>query len=56
MAMPHMEFEGLMTYPNGDKTAAYFNRALELFRNAGIPVPSSPAAARPWCPASASSR
>jgi D-serine deaminase-like pyridoxal phosphate-dependent protein len=39
MVMPHMQFEGLMNYPNGDKTAAYFDRALELFRNAGIPVP-----------------
>jgi D-serine deaminase-like pyridoxal phosphate-dependent protein len=39
MALPRMEFEGLMTYPNGDKTAGFFTRALQLFDDTGIPVP-----------------
>jgi D-serine deaminase-like pyridoxal phosphate-dependent protein len=40
MDMPAMQFEGLMTFPNKTPdTAAFFARALELFRNAGIPVP-----------------
>jgi D-serine deaminase-like pyridoxal phosphate-dependent protein len=37
--MPRMRFEGLMTFPNGPGTAAFFSRALELFKGAGIPVP-----------------
>lgn len=39
LAMPHMRFEGLMTFPNGPKTGAFFERALKLFGEAGIPVP-----------------
>jgi D-serine deaminase-like pyridoxal phosphate-dependent protein len=39
MNLPRLHFEGLMTFPNGAKTAAYFERALGLFAGAGIPVP-----------------
>jgi D-serine deaminase-like pyridoxal phosphate-dependent protein len=39
MRMPGLHFEGLMTFPNAPPAAAYFERALELFRDAGIPVP-----------------
>lgn len=39
MKLPHMHFEGLMTFPTREPTAPYFERALALFRNAGIPVP-----------------
>ena len=35
-----LRFEGLMTFPNRDPdTRAFFERALELFKRAGIPVP-----------------
>jgi len=35
-----LRFEGLMTFPNRDPdTRAFFERALELFTRAGIPVP-----------------
>ena len=40
MNLPRMHFEGLMTYPNTfPKTVDFFDRALELFGSAGIPVP-----------------
>ena len=40
MQMPRMQFDGLMTYPNrAPGTAAFFERALQLFKSAGIPVP-----------------
>jgi D-serine deaminase-like pyridoxal phosphate-dependent protein len=40
MAMPGLHFEGLMTYPNAmPRTAQFFERALQLFHGAGIPVP-----------------
>jgi D-serine deaminase-like pyridoxal phosphate-dependent protein len=39
MKLPGMQFEGLMTFPNRDKTGAFFTEALRLFKNAGIPVP-----------------
>jgi D-serine deaminase-like pyridoxal phosphate-dependent protein len=40
MKLPRMDFQGLMTFPNRDPdTRAYFERALELFKRAGIPVP-----------------
>jgi D-serine deaminase-like pyridoxal phosphate-dependent protein len=35
-----MDFQGLMTFPNRDPdTRLYFERALDLFKRAGIPVP-----------------
>jgi len=35
-----LRFEGLMTFPNRDPdTRVFFERALELFKRAGIPVP-----------------
>lgn len=35
-----LRFEGLMTFPNRDPdTRAFFERALDLFKRAGIPVP-----------------
>ncbi len=40
MRLPRMDFQGLMTFPNRDPdTRVYFERALELFKGAGIPVP-----------------
>jgi D-serine deaminase-like pyridoxal phosphate-dependent protein len=40
MKLPGMDFQGLMTFPNRDPdTRLYFERALELFKRAGIPVP-----------------
>jgi D-serine deaminase-like pyridoxal phosphate-dependent protein len=40
MNMPRISFEGLMTFPSsGAKAAEYLNRALDLFRADGIPVP-----------------
>jgi len=40
MKLPRMDFRGLMTFPNKDPdTRVYFERALELFKHAGIPVP-----------------
>jgi len=40
MRLPRLRFEGLMTFPNRDPdTRAFFERALELFKRAGIPVP-----------------
>ena len=39
MKLPNMRFDGIMTFPNKEPTAAFFSRALELFRNAGIAVP-----------------
>jgi D-serine deaminase-like pyridoxal phosphate-dependent protein len=40
MKLPRMDFQGLMTFPNKDPdTRVYFERALELFKHAGIPVP-----------------
>lgn len=40
MNMPNIRFEGLMTFPNQvPKTAEFLNRALELFKAEGIPVP-----------------
>jgi D-serine deaminase-like pyridoxal phosphate-dependent protein len=48
MRMPGMRFEGLMTFPiKSPDTRQYLERALQLFGGAGIPVPGSPAAARP---------
>ncbi|HMH49211.1 MAG TPA: alanine racemase [Candidatus Acidoferrum sp.] len=38
--LPRLRFEGLMTFPNRDPdTRVFFERALELFKRAGIPVP-----------------
>jgi D-serine deaminase-like pyridoxal phosphate-dependent protein len=40
MRLPRMDFQGLMTFPNRDPdTRIFFERALELFKRAGIPVP-----------------
>jgi D-serine deaminase-like pyridoxal phosphate-dependent protein len=39
MKLPGLQFEGLMTFPNREKTGAYFAEALNLFKKAGIPVP-----------------
>ena len=40
MDMPRMQFEGLMTFPNkAPNTREFFQRALQLFKGAGIPVP-----------------
>ena len=40
MKLPRLRFEGLMTFPNRDpETKTFFTRALELFKQAGIPVP-----------------
>jgi D-serine deaminase-like pyridoxal phosphate-dependent protein len=40
MRLPRLRFEGLMTFPNRDPdTRIFFERALELFARAGIPVP-----------------
>jgi D-serine deaminase-like pyridoxal phosphate-dependent protein len=39
MKLPGLQFEGLMTFPNREKTGAYFTEALNLFKTAGIPVP-----------------
>src|SRR4051812_30663715 len=40
MKMPHMQFEGLMTFPiKLPDTKQYLDRALQLFGGAGIPVP-----------------
>ncbi len=37
--MPGLVFGGLMTYPNSETAGKFFSRALELFRDAGVPVP-----------------
>jgi D-serine deaminase-like pyridoxal phosphate-dependent protein len=40
MRLPRMDFQGLMTFPNRDPdTRVFFERALEQFKRAGIPVP-----------------
>jgi len=40
MKLPRMDFQGLMTFPNKDPdTRVFFERALALFKHAGIPVP-----------------
>ncbi len=40
MHLPRMDFQGLMTFPNRDPdTRVFFERALALFKQAGIPVP-----------------
>jgi D-serine deaminase-like pyridoxal phosphate-dependent protein len=39
MRLPRMRFEGLMTFPNTPRTSAFIERALDLFGQAGIPVP-----------------
>jgi D-serine deaminase-like pyridoxal phosphate-dependent protein len=40
MRLPRLSFEGLMTFPNRDPdTRVFFERALELFARAGVPVP-----------------
>jgi D-serine deaminase-like pyridoxal phosphate-dependent protein len=40
MKFPRMQFDGLMTFPNREPgTRLFFERALELFKRAGIPVP-----------------
>ena len=40
LKMRGLRFEGLMTFPNRDPdTRVFFERALELFKRAGIPVP-----------------
>jgi D-serine deaminase-like pyridoxal phosphate-dependent protein len=40
MRLPRMDFQGLMTFPNREPgTREFFERALELFKRAGIPVP-----------------
>jgi D-serine deaminase-like pyridoxal phosphate-dependent protein len=41
MRLPRMDFQGLMTFPNRDPdTRLFFERALALFKQAGIPVPT----------------
>ena len=38
--LPRLDFRGLMTFPNKDPdTRTFFERALALFKRAGIPVP-----------------
>jgi D-serine deaminase-like pyridoxal phosphate-dependent protein len=38
--LPHMHFEGLMTFPiRQPKSGEFFQEALRLFKSAGIPVP-----------------
>jgi D-serine deaminase-like pyridoxal phosphate-dependent protein len=40
MKLPRLEFQGLMTFPNRDPdTRVFFEQALRLFEQAGIPVP-----------------
>jgi D-serine deaminase-like pyridoxal phosphate-dependent protein len=40
LRLPRLRFEGLMTFPNRDPdTRTFFERALDLFKRAGIPVP-----------------
>jgi D-serine deaminase-like pyridoxal phosphate-dependent protein len=40
MRLPRLAFEGLMTFPNRDPdTRLFFERALALFEQAGIPIP-----------------
>jgi D-serine deaminase-like pyridoxal phosphate-dependent protein len=39
MKLPHLRFEGLMTFPNRPETLEFLTRALTLFKQAGIPVP-----------------
>jgi len=40
MRLPRMDFQGLMTFPNRDPDSrVFFERAFELFKRAGIPVP-----------------
>lgn len=40
LRLPRLRFEGLMTFPNRDPdTRTFFERALELFKRAGIQVP-----------------
>jgi D-serine deaminase-like pyridoxal phosphate-dependent protein len=39
MNLPRLHFEGLMTYPNSPRAAEFFDRALKLFKDDGIPVP-----------------
>ncbi|MBI2563697.1 MAG: D-TA family PLP-dependent enzyme [candidate division NC10 bacterium] len=37
--LPRLRFGGVMTYPNSEAAGKFFSRCLELFREAGIPVP-----------------
>jgi D-serine deaminase-like pyridoxal phosphate-dependent protein len=40
MRLPRLQFRGLMTFPNTDPdTRVFFERALALFKGAGIPAP-----------------
>ncbi|MBI3456555.1 MAG: alanine racemase [Candidatus Rokubacteria bacterium] len=40
MKLPRMDFQGLMTFPNREPgTRLFFEQALALFKQAGIPVP-----------------
>ncbi len=40
MKLPRLDFRGLMTFPNRDPdTRLFFERALALFKGAGVPVP-----------------
>jgi D-serine deaminase-like pyridoxal phosphate-dependent protein len=40
MKLPRMDFQGVMTFPNREPdTRLFFERALYLFKQAGIPVP-----------------
>jgi D-serine deaminase-like pyridoxal phosphate-dependent protein len=39
MKLPGLQFEGLMNFPNREKTGAFFAEALSLFKQAGIKVP-----------------
>ncbi len=40
MTLPRLDFQGLMTFPNREPdTRLFFERALGLFKQAGIPVP-----------------
>jgi D-serine deaminase-like pyridoxal phosphate-dependent protein len=41
MKLPRMDFQGLMTFPNREPdTRLFFERALGLFKQAGVPVPT----------------
>ncbi|WP_096358732.1 D-TA family PLP-dependent enzyme [Variibacter gotjawalensis] len=41
LTMPRLQFDGLMTYPKGnlDKQRDFFQRSVQLFGGAGIPLP-----------------
>src|SRR5439155_22051200 len=48
LKLPRMDFQGLMTFPNRDPdTRLFFERALDLFKQAGVPVPVVPGGRAP---------